>query len=182
MPHGDALHHAFGMGIAEIRTDTYLLSPRQPHWRFIIRGATELEIKEKAGDQAPVSAWNTPQHSFFPLRRGIVRLLQDAFPEADLPRQISGPADLISWLGRSGSVCSLNKRIVHFQRGSCAAELAHVAVQGRSVETLCLRARRYDDVLDALQRIPGPRLPNLDFGAWLERHMVPAATQAQLSR
>ena len=82
MPHVEALHHMFGIGVAEIRTDTYVLSANRPEWFMIMRGGTRVEIKVKIGEQDPVSAWKILLKSDFPLRRSLVRMLQETFPTA----------------------------------------------------------------------------------------------------
>lgn len=172
MPHIEALHHICGLGIAEIRTDTYILSTNRRDWLIIIRGGTRFEIKVKTGMQELVSAWQTPVRTSFPLPRSVVRMLQDAFPNAELPRKISAPVDLISWLGPNASVCTVSKRMVRFRDDECTAELAQVDIKGRRTETFCLRARRPRPVLETLAMMPGPPLPNLDYGAWIQRRIT----------
>lgn len=173
MPHVESLHNLFGLGVAEIRIDTYIISPNRPKWIMILRGGTRFEVKVKASVQGPVSVWTTLMQSDFPLRRTIVSVLQEAFPLAELPDRISGPADLISWLGDSASICTISKRLVHFQRARGAVELAQVDVQGRRAETFSLTANRRETVVDTLAMLPGPRLPDMDYGAWLQRRVPP---------
>lgn len=169
MPHVEALYEMFGSGIAEIRTDTYILSPNRPEWLMIVRGGTRFEIKVKIGEQEHVSAWKTLLKSDFPLRRNLVRTLKEAFPTAELPDRISVPGDLLSWVGQNASICAVSKRLVYFQRGNCTAVLAQVETYERCAETFCLKAKRYEPLVAALEMIPGPRLENLHYGSWLQR-------------
>ena len=83
------------------------------------------------------------------------------------------PADLISWLGASASVCTLSKPMVHFQRARGTVELTHVDIRGCRAETFCLRANRHELLTDSLGMIPGPRLPDMDYGSWLQGRVVP---------
>lgn len=168
MPHMEALHHMFGLGVCEIRTDTYILSPARPNWLMVVRGGTHFEIREKTAVEEPLSIWTTPVRSTFPLSRHIVRTLQDAFPSSGLPRHIAGPVDLISWLERSAAICTVSQRISHFDNGDCTAELTQVNVRGQRSETFCLSAKRYDTVVELMKTVPGPRLPNCDFHTWLQ--------------
>jgi len=184
MPHVEALHHMFGIGVAEIRTDTYVLSANRPEWLMIMRGGTRIEIKVKIGEQDPVSAWKILLKSDFPLGRSLVRMLQETFPTAELPDRISAPGDLLSWVGQDASICAVSKRIVQFQRGNCTAVLAQVETDGCCAETFCLTAKRYEPLVAALEMIPGPRLPNLHYGSWLQRRVLgippaPVAEDAQ---
>lgn len=184
MPHVEALHHMFGIGVAEIRTDTYVLSANRPEWLMILRGGTQVEIKVKIGEQDPVSTWKILLKSDFPLRRSVVRTLQEAFPTAELPDRISVPGDLLSWVGQDASICAVSKRMVHFHRGNCTAVLAQAETGGCCAETFCLTAKRYEPLVAALEMIPGPRLPNLHYGSWLQRSVLgtspaPVAEDAQ---
>ncbi|MDP3460413.1 MAG: hypothetical protein Q8S09_14180 [Hyphomonas sp.] len=172
MPHVAAVHHIFGLGVAEIRTDTYVVLPKHSQCLMIVRGGTQFELKVKTGVQAPVSTWKTPMRSPFPLRRSVVRMLQEVFPTSELPHRISAPVDLISWLGRDASIFTVSKRMVHFQSAGCTAELTQVDTHGYRAETFCLTAKRYDTVVETLGMIPGPRLPNLDYGSWLQRRIL----------
>lgn len=167
MPHIEALHYICGIGVAEIRTDTYIVSPSRSQWLMIVRGGTHFEIKVKTGVHGTVTAWQRPLRTTFPLRRGVVSLLQDAFPMARLPNKILAPVDLISWLGSHASICTVSKRMARFNDGHCIAELTQIETNKRRVETFCLRARRPQPILETLEMIPGPRLPNLDYGAWM---------------
>lgn len=173
MPHVEALHHLFGMGVAEIRIDTYILAPNRPQWLIILRGGTSLEIKVRARMHGPVSSLATVVKSSFPLRGSVSSALQDAFPAANLPDQIVGPADLISWLSDSASVCTVSKRIIHFYRARESAEVTHVNVRGRCAETFSLKSNRLETVMDTLAMLPAPRLPDMDYGAWLQRAIAP---------
>ncbi|MFN3312323.1 MAG: hypothetical protein ACK46Q_02490 [Hyphomonas sp.] len=175
MPHYEALHNMFGLGVAEIRIDTYILSPSHPDWLIIFRGGTQIDIKVRAGLEDPLSAWKTPVKSVLPLRRSVVRTLQDAFPTSELPHRVSAPVDLISWLGEHAEIFTVSKRMVKFQRNRCTAELSQVESGGRRAETFCLRANRSEHVMATLKTIPGPRLPNLDYGAWLQGRAVSPA-------
>ena len=172
MPHVEALYHIFGPGVAEIRTDTYILSPSRPEWLMVVRGGTRFEIRVKIGEQEPVSAWKNLLKSDFPLRRSLVRTIQGAFPTAELPDRISAPGDLLSWVGQDASILDVSKRLVHFERGNCAAVLAQVETHGCSAETFCLKAKRYEPLIAALEMMPGPRLPNLHYGSWLQRSVL----------
>ncbi len=168
MPHIEALHHLFGRGVSDIRTDTYILSPHRPEWLMIVRGGTHFEIRVRTAVQDPVSVWTTPIRSAFPLPRHVVLTLQQAFPRSQLPRQICEPVDLLSWLGPSASICTLSQRMVHFYDGDCMAELTQLNTEGRRMETFCLSAKRYEPLVDILKMIPGPRLPNRDYGTWIQ--------------
>ncbi len=168
MPHCEALHHMFGLGVAEIRIDTYILPPRHPEWLIIFRGGTQIEIKVRTGLDDPLPAWETAVKSALPLRRKIVRTLQEAFANSELPRHVSAPVDLISWLGEHSEIFTVSKRMVTFERNRCTAELSQVESGGRRAETFCLRARRSASVMARLRTIPGPRLQNLHYGAWLQ--------------
>lgn len=178
MHHSEALHHMLGYGVSEIRVDTYILSPSRAHWLMIVRGGTQFEIKVKTGVQEFAAAWETPIRTEFPLRQNVVRMLQDAFPISELPDRISAPADLISWLGGYASIYMVRKRMVHFVSGGCKVELAQVQTHGRQAETFCLKAKRYGSVAAALAMIPGPRLPNVDYGPWLKRQVLGAPPPA----
>lgn len=184
MPHVEALHHMFGLGVSEIRTDTYILSPNRPHWLMIVRGGTQFEIRAKIEEEEPVSAWKSLLKSAFPLRRSVVRTLQEAFPTSELPDRISAPVDLLSWVGPNASIYNVSKREVHFQRGNCKVVLTQVDTHGRRAETFCLRAKRHAPVVAMLGMIPGPRLPNLDYGSWLQRRVlgIPPACIAETTR
>lgn len=173
MPHVEALHHMFGLGVAEIRIDTHILSPNHPHWQMILRGGTQFEIKVRDGIHGEVSAWTTVMQSAFPLRHNVVCALQEAFPAAQLPSRISAPADLISWLGGCASICTVSKRMVHFKGVRGTAELTQVDTLGRRVETFCLKASRLEAIVQTLDVIPGPRLPDTDYGSWLARRIPP---------
>lgn len=162
----------FGQGVAEIRTDTYIVLPKHPECLMIVRGGTLFEIKVKTGVQAPVSAWATQMRSAFPLRRSVVRMLQEAFPASELPNCIAAPVDLISWLGHDASVFTVGKRLVTFQGDGCTAQLTQVDTHGHRADTFCLTGKRYDTVVETLGSIPAPRLPNLDYGAWLQRRIL----------
>lgn len=167
MPHIEALHHLFGLGLAEIRTDTYLFSPARPNWLIVLHGAAELEILEKTGEDGVLSAWKVVARSEFPLRRSLVRSLQDAFPEADLSHKILVPGDLISWLDPETAMFTVNKRTVQFQREGCVAEFSQVETDGRRAETFSLVSKRADTITEALDLLPAPRLENVDYGSWL---------------
>lgn len=167
-PHFERLHHYFGVGTADIRTDTYLLCPAAPHCVMIIRGGTRFEIRHKTGEQGPVAAWELQAESAFPLRRSLVAQLQTMFPASHLPDRISTPADLVSWVGGEAFVWNVSKRIVRFHAPGCEAELAVVNAHGRRAETFCIRAKRYEPIIDTLHLMPQSRLPNLDYGAWLQ--------------
>ncbi len=173
MPHVQALHHLFGLGVAEIRIDTYILSPNRPQWLMILRGGTRLEIKMKTSTHGPVSGWTTVMKSPFPLRGSVVAALQEAFPGAQLPAHIFAPADLISWLGESASVTTVSKQMVHFERTRGTAELTQVDIRGRRAETFCLRSHRYETLIDTVAMMPGPRLPDVDYGSWLLGRVLP---------
>ncbi len=175
MPHIEALHTLFGLGVAEMRIDTYILAPSRPKWLMILRGGNQFEIKMKTGVHEPVSAWTTLMQSAFPLRRSVVRALQEAFPDAKLPNRIAAPVDLLSWLVQSASICTVSKRMVQFERGNCTAELSQIEAHGQRAETFCLTAKRYEPVVDILGMLPGLRLPNLDYGSWLHRQVLGAA-------
>lgn len=167
-PHAETLHHLFGVGVAEIRTDTYILAPRLPHLLMIIRGGTRFEIKEKIGDHEPAAAWTLRSACAFPLRRNVVNFLQGVFPHSRLPSRIFAPVDLISWVGDEAFVWNVSKRMVQFHDATCTAELAVVNAHGRRAETFSVKAKRYEAVSEILRRLPAHRLPNLDYGAWLE--------------
>lgn len=170
MPHIEALHHLFGLGLAEIRTDTYIFSPARPNWLIVMQGAAEIEILEKTGEDGVLSAWKVVAQSEFPLRRGLVRLLQDAFPTADLSHKILVPGDLISWLDPDTKMFTVNKRSVQFQREGCVAEFSQVEAAGRRAETFSLVSKRAETVIEALDFLPAPRLDNVDYGSWLLEH------------
>lgn len=187
MPHLEILHHIFGLGVSEIRTDTYILVPDYPQCILTICGGLQFEIKVKTGVQGPVSAWRTPMRSAFPLRRSVVRTLREAFPASELPNRISAPVDLLSWLGHDASIFTVSKRMVTFQSGDCTVELTQVDTHGHRAETFCLTAKRYEPVVETLGMLPGPRLPNLDFGTWLQRRIqrtsrAPAAQIAPMAQ
>lgn len=167
-PHAETLHHLFGVGLAEIRTDTYLLTPRLPRMVMVVRGGTHLEIKEKISDLEPAAAWIVRGVCAFPLRRSVVKLLQSVFPDSKLPARISAPVDLISWVGNDAFVWNVSKRIVQFNHADCTAELAVVNAHGRRAETFCVKAKQHETVSEILRLMPAHRLPNLDYGAWLE--------------
>lgn len=169
MPHIEALHHLFGLGVSEIRTDTYIFSSIRPHWQIVLHGGTEIEILEKIGEDDALSSWKVLAHSEFPLRRNVVRLLQEAFPMAQLPQRILVPGDVISWLDRDAVTFTVSKRTVQFQREGCVAEFTEVDAHGRRAETFSLTSKRADIINEALALLPNPRLPNLDYGAWLRR-------------
>jgi len=169
MPHIEALHHLFGLGVSEIRTDTYIFSPTRPSWLIVLHGATACEILQKTGEDGPLSAWVVLTHSEYPLRRSLVRALQGAFPMAQLPQRILVPGDVISWLDREAVTFTVSKRTVQFQREGCVAEFTEIDAHGRRAQTFSLTSKRADTVLDALAMLPTPRLPNLDYGAWLQR-------------
>lgn len=168
MPHIEALHHLFGLGVAEIRTDTYLFSAARPNWLIVLHGAAALEILEKTGEDGLLSAWKVIARSEFPLRRGIVRHLQEAFPAADLSHRILVPGDLISWLDADTEMFTAHKRAVQFQREGCVAEFSQVEADGRRAETFSLLSKRADTVIEALDCLPAPRLENVDYGSWLQ--------------
>lgn len=168
MPHIEALHHLFGLGVAEIRTDTYLFSPSRPNWLIVLHGVAEVEILEKTGEDGLLTAWKVIARSEFPLRRGLVRHLQEAFPEADLSHRILVPGDLISWLDADTEMFTAHKRTVQFQREGCVAEFSQVEVDGRRAETFSLISKRADTVTEALDFLPAPRLENTDYGSWLQ--------------
>lgn len=172
MPHVEAVHHLFGSGIGDIRTDTYIVSEARPDWRMVLRGGTHLEIRARTGTVEPLAAWKTLMRSTFPLGRSDVRMLQKAFPDSGLPDRMSAPVDLLSWLGKSAEISAVSKQIVHFAGRRCSAELTQVNLNGVRFETFCLKARRYDTLMAVLAMIPGPRLPNLDYGAWLQGSVV----------
>ncbi|MFN3608804.1 MAG: hypothetical protein ACK4Y9_07055 [Hyphomonas sp.] len=169
MPHIEALHHLFGLGVSEIRTDTYIFSSIRPHWLIVLHGGTEFEILEKTGEDAPLSSWKVVAHSEFPLRRNLVRALQEAFPMAQLPQRILVPGDVISWLDRDAAMFTVSKRTVQFQREGCVAEFTEVDAHGRRAQTFSLTSKRSDIILEALDLLPAPRLPNIDYGTWLQR-------------
>lgn len=178
MPHLEVLHHLFGLGISEIRTDTYIFSSIRPQWLIVLHGSSEIEILERTGEEGPLSTWKVLGNSEFPLRRGFLRLLQEAFPMAQLPQRILVPGDVISWLGRNVATYTVAKRTVQFQREGCVAEITEVDALGRRAETFSLTAKRPGIVLDALAMLPTPRLPNLDYVAWLQRaRWTPPARQ-----
>ena len=167
MPHIEALHHMFGLGIAEIRTDTYIFSPARPDWLIMMHGAEELEIHEKTGEEGSLSVWKVMARSEFPARRSFVRTLQDALPGAQLSHRIMVPADIISWLDRDVRTFTVSKRTVQFNRDGCVAEFSQVDANGRRAETFSLISKRPEIVSEALDLLPSPRLPNVDFGSWL---------------
>lgn len=167
-PHAETLHHLFGVGVAEIRTDTYILAARLPHLLMVIRGGTRFEIKEKIGDHEPAAAWILRGACAFPLRRNVVNFLQGVFPHSRLPSRIFAPVDLISWVGDEAFVWNVSKRMVQFHDAACTAELAVVNAHGRRAETFSVKAKRYEAVSEILRLLPAHRLPNLDYGAWLE--------------
>lgn len=179
--HFEALHLAFGLGVSEIRTDTYIVLPDYPQCFMIIRGGTHFEIKLKTTAQETVSFWRTLSKSIFPLRRSVVRTLQAAFPTVDLPDRIRAPVDLISWLGGAASVFTVSKRMVRFQRGRCTVELTQLNTLGYGAETFSVTARRSESVAATLELIAGPRLANMDYGTWLTRRFLsrPVAPIAQ---
>lgn len=168
MPHIEALHHLFGLGLAEIRTDTYLFSPARPNWLIVLHGAAELEILEKMGKNGLLSAWKVIARSEFPLRRGVVRHLHEAFPEVNRSHRILVPGDLISWLDAETQMFTVNKRTVQFQREGCVAEFSQVETDGISAETFSLISKRADTVTEALDFLPALRLENVDYGSWLQ--------------
>lgn len=184
MPHIEALHHLFGLGVSEIRTDTYIFSPTRPSWLIVLHGGTVCEILEKTGEDGSLSAWVVVAHSEFPLRRSLVRALQEAFPMAQLPQRILVPGDVISWLDRDAAMFTVSKRTVQFQKEGCVAEFTEVDAHGRRAQTFSLTSKRQDIVLDALAMLPTPRLPNRDYGAWLQRTRwnTPARQPAMSSR
>lgn len=167
MPHVEALHHMFGLGIAEIRTDTYIFSPVRPDWMIMLHGAEELEIHQKTGEDGPLSCWKVIARSEFPLRRNVVRLLQEAFPAADLSHRILVPGDIISWLAPDAVMFTVSKRAVHFRRDTCVAEFSEIEADGRRATTFSIISKRRDIVSEALDLLPAPRLENADFGSWL---------------
>lgn len=168
MPHIEALHHLFGLGVAEIRTDTYLFSPAHPNWLIVLHGVAAVEILEKTGEDGLLTVWKVIGRSEFPLRRGLVRHLQEAFPAADLSHRILVPGDLISWLDADTEMFTVNKRTVQFQREGCVAEFSQIEADGRRAETFSLISKRADTVTEALDFLPAPRLENTDFGSWLQ--------------
>lgn len=168
MPHIEALHHLFGLGVAEIRTDTYLFSPARPNWLIVLHGVAAVEILGKTGEDGLLTVWKVIARSEFPLRRGLVRHLQEAFPQADLSHRILVPGDLISWLDADTEMFTVNKRTVQFQREGCVAEFSQVEVDGRRAETFSLISKRADTVTEALDFLPAPRLENTDYGSWLQ--------------
>ncbi|MFN4023272.1 MAG: hypothetical protein ACK4MQ_00440 [Hyphomonas sp.] len=168
LPHVAALHCLFGVGMAEIRTDTYIFSPARPDWQIILHGGTEIEIHEKAEADAPLSGWRVLAHSEFPLRRSVVRTLQEAFPAAQLSRRIVLPGDVISCLDSDAEIFTVCKRTVQFHRDGCVAEVTQFDADDRRAETFSLTSKRADTVMDALAMLPAPRLPNMDYGAWLK--------------
>ncbi|KCZ89945.1 hypothetical protein HHI_14075 [Hyphomonas hirschiana VP5] len=170
MPHIEALHHLFGLGLAEIRTDTYIFSDARPNWLIVLHGAAELEILEKTGEDGVLSAWKVVARSEFPLRRSVVRNLQDAFPTADLSHRILVPGDLISWLDMNTAMFTVNKRTVQFQRDGCVAEFSQIEAGDRRAETFSLISKRADTVTEVLDLLPDPRLENVDYGSWLKGH------------
>lgn len=169
LPHIEALHCLFGVGLAEIRTDTYIFSATCPNWVILLHGVWEIEILEKTGAEGPLSAWRVLAHSEFPLRRSLVRTLQEAFPAAQLSHRIQLPGDLISCLDGDAEIFTVCKRTVQLQRDGCLAEFTLVDTDGRRAETFSLTSRRSETVMDALARLPSPRLPNLDISEWLQR-------------
>lgn len=168
MPHIEALHCLFGVGMAEIRTDTYIFSSARPRWMIVLHGGTEIEILEQTGTDILLSAWKILAHSVFPLRRSIMRTLQEAFPAAQLPQRMLLPGDLISCLDGGAEIFTVCKRTVQFQREGCVAEFTQVDADGRRADTFALTSKRPDTVMEALSMLPSPRLVNLDYGFWLE--------------
>lgn len=168
MPHAEILHHLFGLGVAEARTDTYIFSSDRPQWMIVLHGGMELEILEKEGEVEPLSVWKTVARSAFPLRRGLVKTLMQAFPDADLAHRIVVPGDLISWLDRDTVMFTVSKRTVKFQRDACVAEISEVEAHGRRAETFSVSSKRADVVMEVLGLLPYPRLANMDYGSWLQ--------------
>lgn len=169
LPHIEALHHMFGLGVAEIRIDTYIYSKACPNWLIVLHGAGSVEIREKVGEDAPLSAWKVLAASQFPLRHNAVKKLQQAFPDAQLSHKMTVPGDLISWLAHDTVMFTVSKRLVQFVREGCAAEFSQIETCGRRAETFSLTSKRYDTVMSALSLLPAPRLPNMDDSSWLHR-------------
>ena len=168
LPHIETLHHLFGLGVAEIRTDTYIFSAHRPRWMIILRGGENFEILEKDGEDGPLSVWKQVAQSGFPLRRSVVKLLLQAFPDADLSHRIYVPGDVISWLDRDTLMFTVSTRSVKFERGSYYAEFSHVEADSRRAETFSISSRRAEFVMDeVLPLLPLPRLSNLDYASWL---------------
>lgn len=167
-PHIETLHCLFGVGLAEIRTDTYILSPARPRWVIVLYGGTEIEVLEQGETDMRVSEWKVLAHSAFPLRRSIVRLLQEAFPMARLSQRMRLPGDVISCLEDEAEIVTVCKRTVQFQRENCLAEFTEAEVEGYRANTFSLASKRTDTIMEALGMLPPPRLPNMDYSAWLQ--------------
>lgn len=168
-PHIEALHCLFGVGMAEIRTDTYIFSAARPQWIIVVHGGTEIEILEATESDALLSGWRVLAHSEFPLRRNVIRTLQEAFPQAQLSSRIILPGDVMSCLNGGAEIFTVCKRTVQLHREGCIAEFTQVDADGRRAETFSLTSKRADTVMDALAMLPAPRLPNLDYRPWLKR-------------
>lgn len=171
MPHIAALHHMFGLGVAEMRTDTYLLAHQRPDWLMVVSGASHFEIRLKAAMELPLSVWTVLMKSSFPLPHSVIRTLQATFPAAELPNRIASPADLLSWVKREAHICTVSKRMVTFRRADFTAELSYIETLGWNGDTFCLTSKRYETVADVLGKIPAMRLPNLDYGSWLRSRL-----------
>lgn len=167
MAHLEAVHHLFGLGVAEMRTDTYIFSPHRPQWMIVLRGSANLEILEKAGEDGPLSVWKSIAESPFPLRRNVVRTLMEAFPGVDLSHKILVPGDIISWLDLDTPMFTVSNRTVHFQQEGCIAEISQIETEDRRAQTFSLISKRPEIVMDALGMLPAPRLQNVDYGSWL---------------
>jgi hypothetical protein len=167
-PYNSALRGIFGYGVSDFTTDTYILHPSRPLWVIIIRGGAYLELKVRTGVQWPVSAWRSPLVSPFPLRPGIARTLQAAFPRADLPERNLTAEVLRARLRPHVFMCTVSKRIVRLRRGNCSAEMTQVDAEGYRADNFALTGKQCAPVAQMLAALPQPRLPNLDYGAWLQ--------------
>lgn len=168
LPHIETLHHLFGLGVAEIRTDTYIFSAQRPNWMIVLRGSEDLEILEKNGEDGPLSVWKPVAQSAFPIRRSVIKILLQAFPDVDLSHRIYVPGDIISWLDRDTVMFTVTARTVKFQRDACCAEFSHIEAHDRRAETFSVTAKRAETILDeVVPLLPLPRLSNLDYGSWL---------------
>lgn len=167
-PYCRALRDLFGFGVAEFSTDTYILSPVRPLWVLVISAGAQLELHVRTGVQWPVSAWRMPLASAFPLRSGVTRTLQEAFPGAELPDRILTAHDLRICLRGHAFICTVTKRIVRLRRGNCNAEITEIDADGYQAENFAITAKHYAPVAHTIAAMPQPRLPNLDYGAWLQ--------------
>lgn len=171
---GLAISGSFRPVQTEQRTDDYLLPVKPSGGSYLpkIRGGRKFEVKQCLGTRSGIEIWRRVVSQKFPLDPGLRALLASIYPGIVIPRRaLETPGRLVLALAPHAFLCRVRKSRQLYRKGPCKGEVTRIEAFGTPAVTIALECSKPGPVLELLDQVPNPELPNVNYGEWL-RHQL----------